>query len=178
MLWVFRSSTFWLAVFLIASAPSALSQQCPQNAHVDRVDITGEVRTVHCKCDDGYKNVGGTCERAGTTMRPTNPTIMRAQTRAECVRAAGNQLKADLAKCHSPIVECLKSAGVRPQEAICAASALVVAVDPSKVTVLGAAVACGDKIYEAADVCGATWGQCQNGPLQTYRQATAECPKN
>ncbi len=161
--------------FFVLSCQSALAQQCPANSHVDRVIQEGNTQTIHCKCDNGYENRGGKCERAAE-IRPTPPTTMRAQTRAECVRSAGIKLREELAKCRSPLIECMKNAGVKPKEAICAASALVVAVDPSKVTVLGAAIACGDKVYEAADVCSPTWGNCYDGPVAAHKAAISNCP--
>ena len=156
-----------LSVLLLMRQHAVALEDCPAHAHVDRVEMNGDVRTTHCVCDEGYENVNGSCARA---------TMMRAQTRTECVRSAGEQLKQDLARCKSPIVECLTHAGVRSKEAICAASTLVVALDPSKVTVLGAVIACGDKLYEMTDVCKPTWGQCQSVPLRTHQQAVDRCP--
>ena len=163
----------WLIVALctapIAQPHGATAQPtCPAHAHFVGSEISGNVRTTHCACDEGYENAGGGCVRA---------TTMRAQTRAECIRFAGEQLRDDLAKCKSPVVECLTNAGVRPNEAFCAASALVVALDQSKVTVLGALLACGDKIHAATDVCGPTWGACQASPLQAHKKAVDTCPK-
>jgi hypothetical protein len=172
---MFKPILLFAIVLLMASGRGAVAQQCPPNSHVDRVIQDGNTQTIHCKCDDGYENRGGKCERV-VQIRPTPPTIIRAQTRAECVRSAGVKLREELAKCRSPLIECMKNAGVRPKEAICAASALVVAVDPTKVTVLGAAIACGDKVYEAADVCSPTWGNCYDGPLAAHKAAITNCP--
>jgi hypothetical protein len=158
-----------LSALMIACQPATAQSECPTHAHVDHVEMSGNVRTTHCVCDEGYDSGNGACVRV---------TTMRAQTRAECVRAAGMRLKQDLASCKSPIADCLTKAGVRPKEAICAASSLVVALDPSKVTVIGAVIACGDKVYEMADICGPTWGQCQNAPLKTHQQAIDRCPAN
>ena len=160
---------------LLTASPAVRAQGCPENSHVDRTETIGNRHIVHCKCNDGYESRGGKCVRI-TEIRPAPPTTMRAQTRAECVRSAGVRLREDLAKCRSPLVECMKNAGVRHKEAVCAASALVVAVDPTKVTVLGATIACGDKLYEAADVCSSTWGNCYERPLAAHKAAISKCP--
>jgi len=47
------------------ASTTVVAQQCPANAHVDRVEQTGNARTVHCKCDEGFKNVDGACVRSG-----------------------------------------------------------------------------------------------------------------
>jgi hypothetical protein len=168
----------FLWTFFVVQSDFALAEsECPTNAHVDRVEVTDDVRTTHCKCDDGYQHVGGGCARV-TTIRPASPTIMRAQTREECVRAAGEQLRNDLAKCKSPLIDCLTSAGVTPGKAVCAATALLVALDPSKATVMGALITCGDKLYESSDVCGPTWGKCQASSLSAQVKAVATCTKN
>lgn len=167
-----RSSIVWLAIFLMAGTQSALPQQCPPNSHPAAVAIPGNLRTAQCFCDAGYENVAGVCVPIAA-----KPTIRRARpTRADCVGVARRQLKTDLARCRTPMIECLNNAGVGPAEAVCAASALVFASNPSKFTVTRAAIACGDKSYDRADVCGSTWTQCRSNPLKTYRQAIAACP--
>ena len=68
-------------VLLMISVGSASAQQCPPNSHVDRVEETGNTKTVHCKCNDGYENRGGTCARGGGSP--------------ECIKHAGDQLQRD-----------------------------------------------------------------------------------
>ncbi len=175
-----------LCVFasIMANADSAFAQEpCPgkPNAHViariEKTEPDGTIRrTTRCQCNQGYEPRGdGSC-RISPTMGPANPTTMRAETRLDCVRFAGNHLREGLEACRSPIISCLTSAGVQRNNAICAASGLVVAIDPTKVTVLGAVIACGDQIYSMADTCKETWGTCQDGPLKAHREAMAACP--
>lgn len=137
---------------------------------------------VHCKCDAGFENRDGECKMIPVMREKPEPT-MRAQTRAECVRSAGQQLKTDLAQCKSPSIECMESAGARIHEATCAATALVgalaIVVDPTKATtaaIAGTAVQCGREAHDAAEKCEATWGTCADGPLKVHKTAIAECP--
>lgn len=144
---------------------------------------TGNV--VHCRCNAGYENRGGAC-RPVPSLRAKRQPSMRAMTRAECVRVAGEQLRKALGQCKSPLVHCLTSAGVRIHEATCAAStlvsALVLAADPTKVSaavagpaVAGAVVACGREAYDAVEKCSPDWGTCQAAPLRAHKAALNAC---
>jgi hypothetical protein len=140
---------------------------------------------VHCKCDAGFENRDGECKMIPVMREKPEPT-MRAQTRAECVRDAGRQLRTDLDKCSSPIVECMTNAGVRIHQATCAASTLVsalaVAMDPTKASAIvapaiaGSVVMCGREAYDAVEKCEPAWGACSEEPLKTHKTAIAECP--
>ncbi len=140
---------------------------------------------VHCRCNTGYESRDGACRRVPSLRAKPQPS-MRAMTRAECVRMAGEQLREALGRCKPPLVQCLTSAGVRIHEATCAAStlvsALVVAADPTKASaavagpaVAGAVVACGREAYDAAEKCSPDWGTCQAAPLRTHKAAVATC---
>jgi hypothetical protein len=62
---------FWF-VFLVLGIQAfacPAHSQCPDHAHVDRVEVSDDVRTTHCKCDDDYKNDGGRCVRPGSNVR-------------------------------------------------------------------------------------------------------------
>ena len=166
-----KSCPFWLAVFLIGSTQSALPQRCPPNSHPAAIAIPGNLRTAQCFCNPGYENVGGACVRIATDRTRAQSE----RSRAECIGVAGKKLKADLAKCRAPMVECLKNAGASLSAAACTASALVIAPDASKANVPRAALACGDKAYPSNDVCGFAWEQCRSIPLTTYRNAIAAC---
>lgn len=160
----------------------AARADCPPNAspsyEADNV--------VHCKCDAGYENRDGECKFIPVMRARPEPT-MRAQTRAQCIRSAGKDLRAGLDKCKSPIIACVTSAGVRIHEATCAAStlvsALVVAADPTKGSAIvvgpaiaGSVVACGREAYDAVEKCEPVWGSCPDEPLQTHKNAVADCP--
>lgn len=56
-------------IVALAGAVPALAQQCPGHAHVTAVTQAGNVRTVHCGCDDGYRSHNGQCERDGEADR-------------------------------------------------------------------------------------------------------------
>ena len=169
-----KSSPFWLACFLTAAAPGAFAQQCPPHSHARMVSIPGNLQTAHCWCDVGFENVGGVCLQSAAAMPRRSPAIVRTQ--SECVADAERQLRADLAKCRSPMVACLKNAGVGSAEAVCAAAALAAASNSSKINVRRAASGCGDKFYQNADVCSATWDECQTNPIKAHSQAIAACP--
>jgi hypothetical protein len=169
-----KSSVFWLGLFLTAAAHGAFAQQCPPHSHARMVSIPGNLQTAHCWCDDGFENVGGVCVQSAVAMPRRSPVTVRTQ--SECVADAERQLRADLAKCRSPMVACLKNAGVGSAEAVCAAAALAAASDPSKIDVRRAASGCGDRFYQNADVCSVTWDECQTNPRKVHSQAIAACP--
>src|SRR5262249_18058392 len=59
------------AVFVAcALSQRADAQQCPSFAHLDRVEQRGNVRTVHCKCNEGYAARDGSCQSAKTVAPP------------------------------------------------------------------------------------------------------------
>ena len=64
------------ATFLAISARAALAQNaCPANAHVTRVEKVGNVVTMHCACNPGYKAVGGQCQRPAGLDRAIAPKL-------------------------------------------------------------------------------------------------------
>jgi hypothetical protein len=173
------AATLVFSLFVHGAAFAA----CPPNASPGYE--SGNV--VHCKCNSGYENRDGAC-RPIPSMRAKREPTMRAMTRAECVRFAGEKLREDLAACKAPVVSCLESVGVRINEATCAAttlvSALALAADPSKIStmvagpaVAGAVVVCAREAYDAIDKCEPVWGTCQHGPLQAHTDAVAACPR-
>jgi len=40
---------------------AAFAQQCPPNAHPVIIAIPGNLRTAHCWCNGGYRNIAGAC---------------------------------------------------------------------------------------------------------------------
>jgi hypothetical protein len=64
-----------VAIVFIVSPPSAKAQVCPPNAHVDRVDVSGNVETTHCKCNRGYENRGGQCLRTNALQQQNKTTL-------------------------------------------------------------------------------------------------------
>lgn len=185
-------------VLLTVAPPTGVAQEtCPgkPNAHViERIETRladGTIkRTTRCACNDGYKSQGGACVLA-TTMRAAKPTVIRPQTRAECVRSAGEQLKADLQRCGPPLLECLGKQGVIGDAAGCTFGTLSSSItlltsgaaDPTKATTVAAASALGGALAscqvnakDIAEICGPTWGTCQEGPLKAHREAVAKCP--
>jgi hypothetical protein len=52
---------FLIAAISIAFAQAANSQSCPANAHVDHVEVQGDIKKIICKCDAGYQKSGGSC---------------------------------------------------------------------------------------------------------------------
>ncbi len=144
---------------------------------------------LHCECEAGYEPSGGKC-MPKVSMRQGPVTEMRAMTRTECVRFAGNHLQEALNACKAPVFGCMKHEGVQDAAASCtAAGALAVIAglsaygDPSKLTTaaaigsLGAAAAdCRSHSREIADKCGPTWGTCQNAPLKAWKAEIAGCP--
>jgi hypothetical protein len=66
-----KPSTFWLIVLLVASTQGALAQPCPPNAHALPLAVTGNLRTAHCWCNDGYEYIAGACVR--TRQSPAQP---------------------------------------------------------------------------------------------------------
>jgi len=81
-----RNVSCRLVLFLLCVPPfilheAAAQSECPANAHVDRVEMHDNLRTTYCKCDSGYESRGGACRAMVSD--------------AQCVRRAGEQLRAD-----------------------------------------------------------------------------------
>ena len=72
-----RMALLLVGYFAIGAAP-ALAQECPPNAHYTGSTREGNVRTIHCDCDSGYKKTNGACQRI-----IADP---------QCVKRAGEQL--------------------------------------------------------------------------------------
>jgi hypothetical protein len=68
---VLKASIAGLAVLLATSSHAAFAAQCPANSHPVVIAIPGNLRTGHCWCDDGYRNLGGVCVR--TQLPPVAP---------------------------------------------------------------------------------------------------------
>lgn len=127
--------------------------------------------TVTCSCLAPSEEVDGSCV-----------PVMRAKTRAECVRDAGANLRAALRTCRSPIVSCLVSDGVPETAAGCVASAVTTGIlfarRPSGWT--GAAfaqalVGCRVGARDIARSCEATFTDCEDPPLRAHQVAVDEC---
>jgi hypothetical protein len=65
-------SIYGSAVLFAMSMQAAPAQQCPPNAHPVVIAIPGNLRTAHCWCNGGYRNIGGVCMRIGE--QPAAPT--------------------------------------------------------------------------------------------------------
>jgi hypothetical protein len=96
---LFRACSFIVllgsVVVPVEPAP-AQSQACPLNAHVDRVTQEGNVRTTHCKCDDGFRSESGTCApTAGERLPSVDPAffITDEERSGLCERIAGVKKK-------------------------------------------------------------------------------------
>ena len=64
------------ATLLVVHARAVLAQNaCPANAHATRVEKVGNVVTLHCACDPGYKDVGGQCQRPAGLDRDISPAL-------------------------------------------------------------------------------------------------------
>lgn len=177
-----------LCVFasIMASAESSFAQDpCPgkPNAHViariEKTEPDGTIRrTTRCQCNEGYEPAGdGSC--------------MRATTRPECVRFAGEALHKDLQACQGPIMSCLRTEGVPADVATCTTGTLAAgipftvsaAADPTKATtiLLGVALAnalssCQANARSIATACSPAAGICEEKALNTHRAAVTACP--
>src|ERR1044071_3145931 len=111
---------------------------CPgkPNAHVvGRTEIlegNGTVRRItRCECNSGYES------RSDGSCQPVS--VIRSETRADCVRFAGNHLRDDLNACANPFLECLRQQGVPTNGVVCVSGAVasgiglaISALDPTK----------------------------------------------
>ena len=50
-------------------------EACPTNAHVTRVEQTGNVVTLHCACNAGYQDIGGQCRPPPGLDRELSPKL-------------------------------------------------------------------------------------------------------
>ena len=136
----------------------AAAQQCPKNAHVDSVEQDGNLRTVHCKCDDGYENSGGACQRIDGTP--------------QCVQRAGEQLKRDQQQgCARVVGTCFtkNKISLSIDAAGCVAACRQVA---------GCAIGCGIFGLAAENViasCVDAGNSCFEAALARHKQAVAAC---
>lgn len=68
-----RSLSRQLVLFLLCVSPlgvrheAAAQSECPANAHVERVEMHGNVRTTYCKCDGGYEKGDKGCARISSS---------------------------------------------------------------------------------------------------------------
>jgi hypothetical protein len=161
-----------IAFFLIAPLGVARAQ-CPPHAHFTGSTEKGEVKTIHCKCDDGYEARGGACVPI---------TTMRARTRPECIRAAGTDLSEDLARCRAPLLAlCITDPSANEKVATCLTVAALIKFDPSKVTVLGALIACGfaaPDAYKVIQQCPEIRDDCLAKSLKTHKDSVKACNAN
>lgn len=182
-------------VLLCFSGP-ALGQGCPENAHVDRVQREGDVRTFHCVCNDGYEKSGGQCvpvlrdaprNTPPRAAAPPRRTIMRAQTRPECVRGAETRLHEKLQRCDSPWLACLKAEAARDPELLCIGAALLATLPlvGRRVKATGAMIAiaglgvghsCTRNLKAFVDACTSAYGRCEAGPARDYARDLQDCP--
>ena len=185
----------------LAQAPPAINDVPPgvATAHPDlarlhdmlvseRKSLNVDLRAFNAKCAKVTDaSVDAQCRKSmeslsaasNTHVKKTNDynnALAAATGRDECVRAAAKRLKADVAECQSKIVECLKTAGVQTEAAVCTASALIAEMDYAKTLVLGAATSCGNRAYEIANDCAPTWGSCPEKPLRSHDAAVKACP--
>lgn len=176
-------STLIVMLFL----PIPALAQCGGHEFVEKTEVltvgNKEVHRIICKCVSGYSRADdGSCVPIAV-MLPAKPTVMRAQTRAECVREKGKRLQGDLARCRSPVVDCLTKEGVAAEGAACAFNVLSDGIElavkrsGSATVAMAAALAnCNSTAKRIAAACGPTWGTCQEGPLATFKEAVAACP--
>ena len=174
-----------LAMLVTASAGAQQATGRPPNSFPARESGN----TVFCRCNAGFEKREGAC-RPVPTMRQgpvAPPPSMRAMTRPECVRFAGEALRQDVARCRRfgrSFVNCLKQEGISEFEVECALSSLVAALavvyDPTKVTVklaiAGVAASCGPSVGKTAEKCAPRWGTCEEEPLVKHKAAIAACP--
>lgn len=175
-----------LITITILLSSSALAE-CGKHEFVSRTeDVTvgnKEVHRIICKCLSGYHRAeDGSCV-AIAMLVPAKPTVVRPQTRAECVREKGRQLQHDLKPCSSPFIRCLRSEGVPAEVATCTfgtlASAIAFAAVPSAPTtaaVVSTLAACQTSAKHIADTCAPTIGTCAEGPVAAFNAAVAACP--
>jgi hypothetical protein len=173
------------------SMGGAFAQGCPPNSHPDSENAT----TVFCVCNEGFAKRDGACQPV-MTVGPgpqQHQTTMRAITRPECVRFAGEQLKKDLETCRSPVMSCLTTEGVTPAAAACTLTTLTSGVafaasavaDPTKASTAVAAMSlaaalssCRVTAKNIAQACAPAAGTCQEQPLKAHKDAVAACPAN
>lgn len=72
-----RRAAWAAATLLMAVAPrfARAQEACPPNAHVTRVERAGNVVTLHCACNPGYKDVDGQCQRPPGLDRQLSPKL-------------------------------------------------------------------------------------------------------
>jgi hypothetical protein len=189
--------SIWLFALILGVAGAYAQEPCPgqPNAHVvsrtEKTEQDGTIRrTTSCECDAGYEKREGECKRI-PVLRPPAPTIIRSETRAECVRFAGEQLRVHLNACPSPFLACLTQEGVPWEGAMCVLTTLGSAVafadgavvDPTKVTTVasgavlaGALAGCNINARNISTACAPAIGACEETSLKTHRGAVAACP--
>jgi len=158
-------------ILLTLAVGSALADGCP--AFSSEVTEAGDVVT--CRCITGYHNQNGQCVPVATA---SDAAAAPPHARAACMHAAGLQLRHRLEKCRSPLVFCLKSAGVRQSLAMCTATALISAAPNGVKTLLSTLASCGDTMADQADRCVSTWSQCEEMPLAQFKTEVAACPED
>ena len=82
MLGSLRWSCMVGAALLMANAPAALAQECPLNSSFERIEIKGNVRTTHCRCNEGYEKAGGACVPRSNNGCPASSIKVRGICRA------------------------------------------------------------------------------------------------
>ncbi|MDA8224629.1 MAG: hypothetical protein M0T86_01775 [Betaproteobacteria bacterium] len=70
-------------LFLAVSQSASGQDACPDHAHVSRVEVTGNVKTTHCACDTGYKNLDGQCRMPSKLNPNQDPDVERGLDKAQ-----------------------------------------------------------------------------------------------
>lgn len=168
-----KPATKFAAIAFIAMALPGVGQaQCPPNATLMGTKQQGDLKILDCKCNDGFEKHGNACVRI---------TTMRAQTKPECVRSAGTQLQEELDRCKAPLRLCLNDPAVNEKVGTCLAVAALIKFDPSKVTVLGALIACGlatPDAYKIVHQCPEIKDECLVSALKTHKDNVKDCDSN
>lgn len=130
-------------------------------------------------------------QKPAPTMAATPPTVMRAKTRGECVRSAGEDLRDGLNRCDGPVLACLKTEDVPDQAIDCVgetlgsgvaavmAAAPGVGVGAATLAALGVTRAmhtCHLVSGKIAKACAPNAGVCQEEQLRLHKSAVAACP--
>lgn len=180
---VLQATVFAVVSFLaLTAAGGAFSLTCPPGTVEVGVNVstteTGGTKTI---------NTNHVCQQIAPAPQP----VMRAKTRAECVRDAGIQLKEDLGICRGPIMNCLTKEGVPDAAATCAESTLGTALlaaggkvsGASRLSQVGLGLAlesalrtCRVASKDIANACAPTAGTCEEGPLAAHKTAIKTCP--
>jgi hypothetical protein len=88
---IFFSCTASALALLVPGVQVAYAQ-CPPNAYVERITEEGNVTTIHCKCNDGFRKEAGQCRStAGEELPSIDPVffVTDDERRSLCERIQG-----------------------------------------------------------------------------------------